>query len=87
MKPFLFYTLARIGVFFATYAVVAGLWLLVGDGALPLLPPLLVAAVISAVVSYRLLRGPRARFAAAVDQRAQRTARRFEESRAREDVD
>jgi hypothetical protein len=48
---------------------------------------LILAAVVSAVASYYLLQGPRARFAARVDSRASRVAQRFEESRAKEDGD
>jgi hypothetical protein len=48
---------------------------------------LILAAVVSAVASYYLLQGPRARFAARVDSRASRVAQRFEESRAKEDRD
>jgi hypothetical protein len=46
-----------------------------------------VAVVLSAVVSAYLLRGPRQRFAARVEQRATAATRRFEEIRAKEDED
>ncbi len=88
MKEFAVYTVARIGVFVASYAVVAGVWLLVtGGGNLPVLLPLLVAAVLSVLVSYPLLRGPRERFAAVVERRAQRASDALERSRSKEDVD
>ncbi|QNN51264.1 DUF4229 domain-containing protein [Nocardioides mesophilus] len=88
MKEFAVYTLARLGVFVASYAVVAGIYLLVTGGEqLPLLWPLLLAAAISAVVSYPLLRIPRERFAAVVDRRAHRASESFERARSREDVD
>ena len=88
MKDFVIYTLARIGLFVASYALIAGVWMLVtGGDRVPLLWPLVLAAVVSAVASYYLLKGPRARFAARVDARATTMARRFEESRAKEDRD
>lgn len=88
VKEFVIYTLARIGLFVATYALVAGVYLLVtGGDELPVLWPLLLAAVISAVASYKLLSGPRERFAASVERRARAASRRFEENRSKEDVD
>jgi uncharacterized membrane protein len=88
VKEFLLYTGARIGVFVATYALVAGTYLLVtGGDRLPILWPLLVAAVISGVVSIYLLRGMRERFAAAVHDRAGRASARFEAARSKEDED
>ena len=88
MKDFAIYTLARIGLFVASYAVIAGVWMLAsGSSAVPILWPLLLAAVVSAVASFYLLRGPRARFAARVDARASAAVRRFEEVRAKEDHD
>ncbi|MBA2465587.1 MAG: DUF4229 domain-containing protein [Nocardioidaceae bacterium] len=88
MKEFVVYTLARIGLFVATYALIVGGYLLVTRGeAIPVLWPLLLAAVISAAASYKMLAGPRERFAASVQRRAQLATRRFEESRAKEDAD
>ncbi len=88
MKEFAVYTLARVGLFVASYAVIVGVYMLVrGADHVPLLWPLLVAALISALASYYLLKGPRARFAARVDARARAATQRFEERRAREDQD
>ncbi|CAN5118865.1 hypothetical protein BH18ACT9_BH18ACT9_07220 [soil metagenome] len=88
MKEFAVYTLARLGLFVAAYALVVGVYLLVTRGeTVPVLWPLLLAAVVSAAASYKMLAGPRARFAASVDRRAKAAAHRFEESRSREDVD
>ena len=47
----------------------------------------LVAAVISSVLSWKLLVEPRNRFAASVEARAARASARFEEMKAREDTD
>ena len=85
MKEFAVYTLARIGLFVASYLVITGLFLAFGRSSLLL--QLLLAAVVSAVASYYLLQGPRQRFAARVDARASNIARRFEEARAKEDRD
>ena len=86
VKEFVVYTLARIGLFVASYAVIAGLYLLVtGGDSLPLLWPLLLAALVSAVASYFLLRGQRDRFAAVVQRRAETATSRFEASRSKED--
>ena len=88
MKEFTVYTLARIGLFVASYAVVVGVYMLfAGTHAVPLIWPFFVAVVISAVASYYLLKGPRQRFAARVERRAAAASRRFEEARAKEDVD
>ncbi len=88
MKEFLVYTLARLGLFVASFALVLGIWMLVsGTVSVPLLWPLLIAAVLSAIGSYYLLQGPRQRFAARVEARADNAVRRFEEARAKEDRD
>ncbi len=87
MKEFVVYTVARIGVFVASYAVIAGLYLLItGGDSIPLLWPLLLAAVVSAVASYYLLRGQRERFAASVQRRAEAASARFEAKRSKEDT-
>lgn len=87
VKDFVVYTVARLGVFAATYAVVLAIFALLGDGWPPVLWPLLIAAVISAVVSTYLLRDLRDRFSARVQSRAERMSARFEEMRAKEDQD
>lgn len=86
MKEFAVYTLARIGLFVASYALIVGVYLLLSGGSsVPVLWPLLLAAVVSAVASYKLLAGPRERFAARVERTADASARRFEQARAKED--
>ena len=85
MKEFAVYTLARIGLFVASYVVITGLFLAFGRSSVLL--QIVLAAVVSAVASYYLLQGPRQRFAARVDARAANIARRFEEARAKEDQD
>ena len=86
MKEFWTYTLLRIGLFVASFAVVWGVYAVVAD-TINLLVVVLVAGAISAVLSWRLLRGPRERLAASVQQRAANASARFEEMRSKEDVD
>jgi hypothetical protein len=86
VKEFVIYTLARLGLFVASYAVVTGIYLLVtGADSVPLFWPLLVAIVISSIASVYLLKGQRNRFATVVDRRATAATRRFEQARAKED--
>jgi hypothetical protein len=88
VKEFAIYTVARLGLFVASYAVISGIYMLVtGTDSVPLIWPLLLAAIVSAVASLYLLKGPRTRFAARVEQRAATMTRRFEEARAKEDQD
>jgi hypothetical protein len=86
VKEFAIYTVSRLGLFVASYAVVIGIYLLVtGGDSVPLFWPFLLAIVISSVGSVYLLKGQRARFAAVVERRAAAASRRFEASRAKED--
>lgn len=82
MKEFAVYTLSRLGLFLGAYAIVVGVYLLVSGGtSVPLLWPVIVAALISSVASVTMLRGQRERFAASVEQRARRAAARNEAHR------
>jgi membrane protein implicated in regulation of membrane protease activity len=86
VKEFVIYTVSRLGLFVASYAVVVGIYLLVtGGDAVPLFWPFLVAIVISSVASVYLLKAQRARFAAVVERRAAAASQRLEQSRAKED--
>jgi len=85
VKEFVVYTLARIGLFVASLLVIFGVFAAVGVDSF--FWPVVLAALVSAVASYYLLQVPRARFAARVDARASKVARRFEEARAKEDRD
>jgi hypothetical protein len=87
VREFIVYTAARFGIFAVLYAIVLGGYALFTDGPLPVLWPLLVAAVLSTVVSAYVLRDLRERFAAQVGQRASRMSERFEEMKAKEDRD
>ena len=87
MKEFLVYTAARLALFAATYGIVVGLYVLVVGTPVPVLLTLLLAAIISGITSVYLLRGMRERFAVKVQARATRMSQRFEEMKAKEDVD
>jgi hypothetical protein len=86
VKHFAIYTLSRIGLFIAAYALVVGVYLLAtGSTSVPVFWPFVVAILISATASWWLLRGQRNRLAASVQQRAAAASRRFEQARAKED--
>lgn len=86
MKEFLVYTLCRLGLFVAAYAVVVGVYLMVtGADEIPMFWPFLVAIVISSFASVYLLKAQRSRFAEVVQRRAAAASRRFEENRSKED--
>ena len=87
VKEFLVYTAARFGLFLLVYGLVLGAYVLIAGTPVPLLWPLLLAAVLSTVLSAYLLRGLRDRFALTVQERASRMSQRFEEMRAKEDHD
>jgi len=88
MKAFWTYTLARLGVFLATWAVLWGLSRLVFEGGAVLdLWVLLIALIVSSIISILALRGMRDRVALKLQERARSLNDRIEESRRAEDVD
>ena len=87
MKEFIVYTAARFGIFLAVYGAVVGIYVLVAGTPIPVLWPLILAAVVSTGLSVYLLRDMRDRFAMKVQERADRMSQRFEEMRAKEDLD
>ena len=84
MKEFVVYTLLRLVVLVATFAIVAGIWIAVA-GNLDWFWTLVIAFVVSGLASYTLLNGQRAAFAARVDARAHKAAAAFEAMKAKED--
>ena len=86
VKAFWIYTGLRLLLFAATAVIVFGIWLAVA-GSANVLAVLISAFLISGVVSYFLLNPQRTAFARQVDERAHRAAEKFEEMRAKEDVD
>ena len=88
MKHFVVYTVLRLGLFVATYAVLAAPAVVIfGNTTSVLFVTLIVAAIVSSLLSLRLLAGPRERFAESVEARASRARGKLEEMRSREDVD
>lgn len=84
MKQFWTYTLLRIAVFFATAAIVYGIWSLFSD-TVPVLWVVVIGFVASGIASYFVLAQQREAFAQRVDERAQRATAKIEEMRSKED--
>lgn len=88
MKHFVIYTVLRFGLFLAVAAVLSTITVLIfGQSPAVWLASLICAALISSVLSLKLLAGPREAFAESVEARAGRAKARFEEMRSREDAD
>ncbi len=86
MKEFVVYTVLRLLMLLAAFGMVAGIWGLVA-GEVPVLWALLVAFVISGVLSYFVLDRYREAFARRVQDRAAKASGRLDEMRSREDED
>ena len=88
MKDFALYTLARLGLFAAAFALV---WLAVSPwvqwGTITAIWVAALALLVSAIASLLLLGPLRDRLSASVHQRAQRLQESVEQARRREDVD
>ena len=87
MKAFWLYTLARFAVLAATYLVIWGIVSIWFDPAFGNLFVLLVAFVVSSVISYFALGRLRDDLAINISDRAGRITERIEKSRSAEDVD
>ncbi len=86
VKEFAVYTGLRLAMFAATFGIIVGVWLLIGDKA-NIFVAVVVAFIVSGVGSYFLLNRPREALAQRVEVRAERAAKAFEERKAKEDVD
>ena len=86
MKEFVVYTGMRLLMFAATFGIIVGVWLLVGDEA-NILVAVVVAFIASGVGSYFLLDRQREALAQRVEVRAERATKAIEERKAKEDVD
>jgi multisubunit Na+/H+ antiporter MnhE subunit len=86
VKEFVVYTLLRLALFAATFAIVAGIWALATGSfsASVWFPALVIAFVISGIASYFLLNPQRTAFASKVERRADNA---IERARSREDAD
>jgi len=88
VKHFLIYTALRLALFLGCWAVVASIaTLLFGKSAEVGIVALVLGAVISSVLSLRLLGGPRERFAQSVQGRAERASAKLQEMKSAEDTD
>jgi hypothetical protein len=86
VKEFWVYTGLRLLFFAASVVVVGGIWLAVNDSA-NLMWVLVISLVISGLASLFLLGRQRIALAQHVDERARRATEKFEELKAKEDVD
>jgi uncharacterized membrane protein YhaH (DUF805 family) len=86
VKEFWVYTGLRLLFFAASVVVVGGIWLAVNDSA-NLMWVLVISLVISGLASLFLLGRQRTALARHVDDRARRATEKFEELKAKEDVD
>jgi hypothetical protein len=86
VREFAIYTVMRLLLFVVTYAVLAGVWVLLFGRSGLLLVPFLAAIIVSSLLSLKYLAPQRDRFAAVVEARAQRATQRFDEIKAREDT-
>ena len=86
MKEFWTYTGMRLLLFAASVIVVGGAWLAFDESA-NVMWVLLISLAVSGLASYFLLGRQRAALALHVDERARRASEKFEEMKAKEDVD
>ncbi len=85
MKEVLIYSAARLGLFLACYAVMAGVWFLFNGSEGILFVPAVAALVLSMLLSFRVLRKQRDQLASRVQVRAERASSKFDEMKSRED--
>lgn len=83
MKDFAIYTGLRLVLFAACFAV---LWFALNDW-LSIFPVLLVALIVSSILSIFVLRAARDRLAGSIERRASRISSKIEASRRAEDED
>jgi len=86
VKEFWIYTGMRLLLFAASVAVVGGIWLAV-TGSANVMWVLIISLAISGLASYFILGRQRSALARHVDERARRASAKFEEMKAKEDVD
>ena len=86
MKEFAVYTGLRLLMFAATFGIIVGVWLLVGEEA-NIFVAVVIGFVVSGIGSYFLLNRPREALAQRVEVRAERASKALEERKAKEDID
>ena len=88
VKHFVVYTVLRLSLFVVCWAALAGVGTLIFDNTTKVgIWTFVLGAVLSSLLSLRLLSGPRERFAQSVQARAERATAAFEERKTREDSD
>ena len=86
MKEFWIYTGLRLLLFSASVVIVGAIWLAVAHSA-NVMWVLIISLVLSGLASFFLLGRQRAALAQHVNDRARRASTRFEEIKAKEDLD
>jgi len=87
VKDFVVYTVLRIGLFVACFGIFIGLWAAFTGGEVNWILPFVGAFIVSGALSFKLLQGPRERFALRVQDRAAKATAKMEEIRSKEDAD
>lgn len=85
MREFAIYSLLRLGLFLAVLAVVGGVWLAVFGSESSILWPLVIAFLLSGLLSLFWLNSPREAFAQRVQGRADRAAAKLHDLKSKED--
>jgi len=87
VKEFVVYSALRIGLFIACFGIFIGIWAMFDDGNVNWILPFIAAFVVSGFLSFKLLEGPREKFAQRVQDRAAKASAKMEEIRSKEDQD
>ncbi len=88
MKHFLIYTGLRISLFIACWVVIGvGARAIFGSGDSVFIWSLVIAALVSSLLSLRFLSGHREKLAQSVQSRAEKASSKFQEMKSKEDVD
>lgn len=87
MKEFVVYTVMRLLLFAATFAILFGIWAVVSDDEVNGLVVFVIAFLVSGLASYSLLNPQREALAAKVTERADKASAKLDDLRAREDED
>jgi hypothetical protein len=87
VKAFAIYTVLRLALFVACYAVFGLVYVALVGKTGALLWPFIAAVIVSSLLSLKLLAPQREQFARAVENRAAKTSANFEKRKAKEDVD
>ncbi len=86
VKEFWVYTAMRLGLFVGAFGIIFGIWFLIA-GEVNIFWTMLLAFLVSGVLSFSLLDRQRDALAANVQRRAHRVSAKYEEYKAKEDTD